>query len=534
MALPGISITEADGKIFLRAQPNPDRGPLGSGDIAALLKETGYAGCAFDEVAIVAATESCNTRQEPFLVQLGQRHDARVDVTIAADDMSAEVTITDAQGGKQVSHEDLIESLRASGIVSGIDEAVAQSVCQASGLRTVPIARGAVPQDGTDAVFEELVPDIADRAPKLDECGLIDYREHGAIVVVHAGTVLMRRHPATAGVDGYTVRGRVLPARPGRDEPFAAQLPGTQRSANDPNVLEAAVTGQPVKVDNGLVVEQVLKVADVNMATGNIHFDGSVEVTGDVLQGMKVDATGDIFLSGMVDGGILNAGGNISIVGGVIAHAKVHATGSVTARFGQSAEIHAGTVLALTEMALDCDLLSLNQIVVGSANPSRGRLVGGSATAMMLVSVPLLGSSKAGITKIVVGTNPDLTAKYTALEKRIEQEKANEEALEKLIKQMIALKDPKGLLPRLKASRQHAMQVWGQSLLEKKELEQQIALTMTAKVSIGVAVEGAVDLCIGSQWARLRREFSSGTFSMDITNHVVVFTDVSGASEILR
>jgi uncharacterized protein (DUF342 family) len=152
----------------------------------------------------------------------------------------------------------------------------------------------------------------------------------------------------------------------------------------------------------------------------------------------------------------------------------------------------------------------------------------------MLVSVPLLGSSKAGVTKIVVGTNPDLTAKYTALEKRIDQEKANEEALEKLIKQMVALKDPKGLLPRLKVSRQHAMQVWGQSLLEKKELEQQIALTMTAKVSVGVAVEGAVDLCIGSQSTRLRREFSGGAFSLDIANHVVVFADVSGTSNIVR
>lgn len=534
MSLPGISITEADGKIFLRAQPNSDRGSIDSGALNALLKETGHEGCAFDEGAITAAAESCNTRQEPFLVQLGERLDARVTVVIASDDMSAEVTITGAQGGKEISFENLMEALTASGVVSGIDEAVAVSACQTSGVRTVPIARGSMPQDGTDAVFEELVADIADRSPKLDESGLIDYREHGAIVVVHAGTVLMRRHPATPGVGGYTVRGRVLPARPGRDDPFAAQLPGTQRSAHDPNVLEAAVTGQPVKVDNGLVVEQVLKVADVNMATGNIHFDGSVDVAGDVLQGMKVDATGDIHVSGMVDGGILNAGGNISIVGGVIAHAKVHASGAVSARFGQSAQIHAGTVLSLTEMALDCDLVSLNQVVVGSANPGRGRLVGGSTTAAMLVSTPLLGSQKAGVTKVVVGTNAELSDRFAKLEKRIAQEKSNEEALEKLIKQLIALKDPKGLLPKVKASRQHAMQVWGQSLLEKKALEQQIALTLTAKVSVGVGVEGAVDLCICSQTARLRREFSSGTFSLDPTNHVVVFANLVGASAIVH
>jgi hypothetical protein len=78
------------------------------------------------------------------------------------------------------------------------------------------------------------------------------------------------------------------------------------------------------------------------------------------------------------------------------------------------------------------------------------------------------------------------------------------------------------------------MQIWGKSLLEKKEMEKQIALMTTSKVSVGVAVEGAVDLCIGSQLARLRREFSSGTFSLDITNPVVIFTDASGVIGIVR
>ena len=117
MALPGISITEADGKIFLRAQPDPNRGPLDSGAIAALLKETGHDGCAFDEVALAAATESCNTRLEPFLVQLGERHDAKITVSIAADEMSAEVTVTDAQGGKAISFEGLVEALTTAGVV---------------------------------------------------------------------------------------------------------------------------------------------------------------------------------------------------------------------------------------------------------------------------------------------------------------------------------------------------------------------------------------------------------------------------------
>ena len=528
MVLPGISITEADGQIFLRGQCNGNRESVDANAIHTLLKESGYEGCALDAAAIATAAEYCNTRQEPFLVQLGDRKDARVDVTIAADDMSAEVSLARAQGGKEVSFDDIVELLKAAGVLFGIDETALLEAYQSGNPCPVPIAYGTIQQDGTDSVFEELIPHPADRAPKLDESGLIDYREHGAIDVVTAGTVLMRRHPATPGFEGHTVRGRPLPARPGRDEPFAPQLPGTQHPANDPNLLEAAVTGQPVRMENGVMVEQVLQVAEVNMATGNIHFDGSVEVKGDVLQGMKVQATGDIVVSGMVEGGILEAGGDIRIAGGVIANAKVRAGGAVSARFAQGVQVHAGTVLALSDMALECDLHSLNQIVIGIKNPAHGRLVGGSATAMMLVSVPVLGSANGTVTTVVVGTNAELLARYADLEKRIALEKANEEALEKLMRQVTAMKDPKGLLPRIKASRQHAVQVWGQSLAERREMEQQIAIGLAAKISVGTAVEGAADLLFSSHSVHLRREFSNGTFSLDPTDHVVVFTDGFG------
>lgn len=69
-----------------------------------------------------------------------------------------------------------------------------------------------------------------------------------------------------------------------------------------------------------------------------------------------------------------------------------------------------------------------------------------------------------------MGTNPELQAKYAALLHHIEEEKIKEAHLEKLVKQLKATGDPKGLLERVKASRQHAVQVWGQYLagLEKR------------------------------------------------------------------
>jgi hypothetical protein len=154
-------------------------------------------------------------------------------------------------------------------------------------------------------------------------------------------------------------------------------------------------------------------------------------------------------------------------------------------------------------------------------------MFGGSATAMMLIKVPLLGSAKAGVTQLVLGANAELQAKYQTLQERIAKEKSIEENLEKLAKQLTATGDPKGLLERVKASRVHAVQVWGQSLVEQVELEKQIALGRAAKLEVSVGVAGAVDLRFDKLMARLRQESGAGTFCVDEQGQVV-FIDPAG------
>jgi hypothetical protein len=99
---------------------------------------------------------------------------------------------------------------------------------------------------------------------------------------------------------------------------------------------------------------------------------------------------------------------------------------------------------------------------------------------------------------------------------------------------VIAAKDPKGMLPRIQASRQHAIQVWGQSLAEKKELEAQIAFALTAKIVVGTSVDGAVDMSFGSHATRIRKELPRGTFALDPAELVVSFTDAMGNTALLK
>jgi len=532
MDLTGITLTETDGKVSLRHEPAEGRPPVDTTMLHTLLQETGYGDWLFYEDAITSAAADCNAQEALFVVQVAERRDAVVQVEVAPDDMAVQVSLVPPQGGKAITLGDIQKTLQDAGVVFGIDEAALIQACMAGRVEHWLVASGTPAQNGRNTVFETLVKLTADRAPKIDDNGLIDYREHGGILVVHPGESLMRRIPPTPGVAGRTVKGRELPPRVGADEWFAPQLPGTQIASEDPNLLQAAIVGQPVLVNHGVMVEPILRLSEVNIATGNVHFDGVVHIDGEVAQGMKVQASGDIVVSGTVDGGLLEAGGDIHVSGGIIAQARVQAQGAVTARFAENSHIQAGTVIALDDMALGCTLESFNQIVIGEKAPQRGRLVGGSTTAMMLLRVPLLGSDKSGITVVKMGANAGLDHQMQELNARLEKEKANEENLQKLVKHLSTAGDPKGMLERVRAAWKQAVQVWSQSLAEHRELEEQMALTLQARVEVKLGVDGAVDLAFGSKMARLRSELSSGVFSI-APEAGILFTDSAGRIQVV-
>lgn len=529
MLIPGISLIEADGVVTFRCEPAAERPEVDAASLRQLLAQAGYAEWRVQPDTFDKALADCNSQENTFTLALAQKVEAVAQVRVDADEMAVRLTLTPPHGGEPASVVSILQALDAAGVVFGIDESAIRQACEAGQCEAAIVALGQPVQHGCDSVFEAMIPQTVNRAPTIDAQGLIDYREQGSITVVQPGAPLMRRTPASTGVAGRNVRGVVVMPHPGRDAPFATQLGGAKPASNDPNLLEATISGQPVRVNCGVNVEPVFEVAEVNMASGNIHFDGTVHVLGDVIQGMKVEAGGDIVVDGMVEGAVLRAGGDIRVAGGVIAHAWLHAGLSVSARFAEGAHISASGAIVIGEMALECELESLNQIVIGAASPKRGRLVGGSATAMMLIRVPILSSANGGLTKVTLGVNAELDEKWAVLAQRIEKEESGEKGLEKLVKQLTVVGDPKNLLARVKATRQHALDVLGALLVERAELQEQIAQASLAKLTVSAGVAGAVDLTMGKLVVNLRGESDAGEFVADPAGHIM-FTDRHGGS----
>lgn len=522
-----LAFTEDGNHLIAAIRPSTQRPALSPEALRAALSESGYADWIVDEEALGRFVDAFNSRLPEFQLPIGERHDASFGVVVADDAMQAWIDLIPAHGGRPLDAERIILALGAAGVTFGIDEAAVAALCarSASGpTERVAVACGRQAADGQDTRFEMLVDDARDRVPQVDENGLIDFRNLGAIPMVAVDQPLMRRIPPTNGIDGCDVCGHPVAAQPGRNEPFADHLAGAYLSPDDANLLLAVYAGQPVRMRNGVNVEQVLRLRNVNMASGNIDFDGTISIEGEILPGMKVRATGDVIVGDVIDGGEVEAGGDVRVGGGIIAKAVVRAGGSIAARFAENASLSAGTNIAIDDTALQSELQANNQIAVGAKNP-RGRLAGGSARATMLIVTPLLGLANGGVTRLLLGVNPVLEAQYQDLLKRIEQVRIEEDNLGKLVKHLGKPGSQPELLERAKSSWQKALRTWGELMPQREELEKQLALVAQARVDVGSGVEGAVDMTFGKKALRLRQTCAAGSFVLE--GDEIVFVELA-------
>ena len=168
------------------------------------------------------------------------------------------------------------------------------------------IAQGIEAEHGLDAVFTETFFIDDDDAPNIDTADVAHYYQTKRYITVNEGDVVMRRVPAFDGKDGTTVVGKVLKAKKGKNPNFK-KYAGTEVSDSEGNVLIASVKGHPVLQKQGVKIDETLTVAQANLKTGNINFDGSVVINGDVLPQVSVMATGDVFIKGTVENASVEA-----------------------------------------------------------------------------------------------------------------------------------------------------------------------------------------------------------------------------------
>lgn len=527
-----ITLSEDARKLLATYTPVEDKLPFDSEWLKQKITAAGFGQLFLHEQVFAQLIKQYATASDAFTLEIGEVRDASVAVTMATDKMTAYLTVTPPCGGENVTREQISQALQEKQVVSGIlDEAIEQ-VLTGNETEKLLIAQGRVAVNGENGRLQCLIEMARNRQPQLDEHGRVDYRNLGGIVAVHQGERLMQNIAPTAGEAGENVLGQPIPAKPGKAVAFAPKLKGAVIDPADPAFLIAEISGQPVLTSNGMTVEPTITLKTVDLSTGNVDFDGSVDITGDVHAGMRVRATGDIHVGGTVEAARLEAGGDVVIKGGIIGHGEVHAHppdaenspiarvrcgGSCSTRFIEDASVEAGDSIMVEELVMQSEVAAVNHIMVGKPGAGKGHIVGGLAEATLLVQTAVIGSSAGVRTRLVVGTNPYLHEKLHHAGKDMA---AKVKELDDVIKLLAYIE---GHPDRLKHEIHDKAETTRTTLLHGIEQDQQeidlltlqLKLAEEAKVVAENAVFTGVQVEIGSKSHNVAVQRDGGAFSLN-------------------
>ncbi len=494
------------------------------------LQEIGFSGFAFNDAALGVLLSRYLSCQPVRGLAIATAEDAQVSVFIIADAMSAQITVKAAQGGRAADEAMIRRALVEHGVVAGIMQDALERAVAMGGCNGLTVAKGKEPIHGEDGRLDCLVAEAPRRVPSVDAQGLADYRNLGAIPSVQPGTPLLRRIPATLGENGFTVTGLSIPARNGKEMLLSSKLEGVMPDPSDPNLLTAAITGQPVIVKNGVMVEPIYRVSNVSLASGNIDYDGLVVVEGDVQAGMTVKASGDIHIDGTAEAATLISGGNIVIKGGVIGNLGrkdnsgqiVRCQGSFSATFVQQARIEAGDSIYIDDVAMQSELVAINQVLVGGKN--RGYIVGGLAQATLLVKANLIGSAAHTATRIDVGINPQTSARLAQIGKLRTDGAARLDQVQKILE--LRKVAPARVANDVAAKAEQALEMLTNELVnlddEEALLTAQLDLAEGARVVVDKGVFEGVELHCGPRVMRVEHDrHHGGSFVVDADGDLI-------------
>jgi uncharacterized protein (DUF342 family) len=255
------------------------------------------------------------------------------------------------------------------------------------------------------------------------------------------GQALAKKIPAGEGRSGRTVSGKLLPAKDGKDVQIG--IGKNVRLSDDGLTAIATINGQVMLQNEKINVEPIYVVpGDVNLKTGgNVIFLGTVLVKGNVEDGFKVKAAGNIEVLGNVGKSELDAEGDIIVHQGILGKGggNVNAGKGVWAKFIENANVEAGELVMASDGIINSNVEAVVRII---CQGKRATIVGGRLRSAEEIAAKTLGSVSGSETILEVGFDPKskeklvlLNEKRTDLDKNFDELKRNITTLETIKKQ---------------------------------------------------------------------------------------------------
>lgn len=270
--------------------------------------------------------------------------------------------------------------------------------------KSVIVASGTPPQKGQDAKITYL--EIPERKPQILESGRADYYDMNFIFEIEQDAWLGEKIPAKPGIPGKNVLGETIPATDGKDIPLKYDASTIyEQEVEDKIIIRAKNNGVIDNTNEKLAINKHLQIKnDVGLETGNLKFDGSITISGTVVAGFSVEATGDISIEGIegVTGAKLveSKYGDVYIRGGIFGSGEtvVRAGGNIYIKHTNDSTLQASKDIFIGSYSMGSNLKAQNIFV----NEQSGKIIGGYAEATNSINVAITGNRLERKTELIL------------------------------------------------------------------------------------------------------------------------------------
>lgn len=458
---------------------------------------------------------------EPILDQEDEPY-AKLIVDVSRDKMKATVKYDTREGARLPNMQMVMDALAAAGVVYGIDEEAIEV-----GIRSLSpfvAAEGLAPVNGENAYIDRKFDLGISGRPVVDEYDKVDYKDLNLFVLAKENQTLAIRIPQTKGTPGQNVLGEVVAAQNGRPVPMPE---GKNTKVVGEHRLIATVNGQIVDKGSRISVDPRLEIkGSVGVSTGDVEFDGTITVKGNVDDGFKVKATGDIEIKGSVNGAEVS-GRNVYISGGITGadKAKVFAERDVRTAFVENALIEAGNDVYISDIALHSQIRAGKRIIM---EDKHGQITGGHAVAGESISVKILGNSAFVVTKVSVGIDPNLQREYQNLKKSYKESRRRLTHITQTLNTLSKIDIntlPQSRVESINALTRSQFPLAGQIKRDEKrilEIEAQLAEMKNGKIRVSEIIYPGTRLAVNSLLKSIQSEYKRCTIFLNEAGEVEV------------
>jgi uncharacterized protein (DUF342 family) len=358
------------------------------------------------------------------------------------------------------------------------------------------VAKGKYPIDGhnTYVLFLKEKPEVQGKI--IDTLGTMDYREREGILQVVQGEAVAKIIPEVQNEDGFDVTGTVLKS----NYTYKTPIKIGNNLELDPETLEyrATIDGMVTITPGFLSVEETLVIpGNVDMESGNIHYDKNIVVKGDIRAGMKVECGGNLIVYGIIENASIKTEGEL-MVRGIIGcqEEPVFAKGNVYLKFIENSKLDSLKSIHINKEAINSNIRAGEKI----KSQKNAKIHGGTLTASTGMDLYSIGNEDHIKTQCDLGANFYIESKLSLISTHLKKLKKQIYTEIKNISEYIDLKkNVKQQLAKMPESRaQQILEEFSQikQLREGEnqfeELYDELRGSMKQEVSSYLAVEGSI------------------------------------------